>query len=67
MSFWYRTQELLVEIGLRLVKVLLASLVGLVVYLVLTGPLGLPGSAQLALESWIAGMLVFLILETGIF
>ena len=55
------------ELGLRIAKVLFASLIGLVVYLVLTGPLGMPASAQLALESWIAGMLVFLILETGIF
>jgi hypothetical protein len=60
-------QELVVEIGLRVVKVLLASLIGLVVYWILTGPLGVPGSAQLALEAWIAGALVFLILETGIF
>ena len=67
MSFWDRTQELIVEIGLRLVKVLVASLIGLVVYVVLTGPFGLPPSAQLAVESWIAGMLIFLILETGIF
>jgi hypothetical protein len=67
MSFWDRTQELIVEIGLRLVKVVVASLIGLVVYFVLTGLFGLPPSAQLAVESWIAGMLVFLILETGIF
>jgi recombination protein RecR len=62
-----RMQELVVEIGLRIAKVLIASLIGLVIYLVVTGPLGVPGSAQLALESWIAGALVFLILETGIF
>ena len=60
-------QELVVEIGLRLAKVVLASLIGLVIYLVLTGPFGVPGSAQLALQAWIAGALVFLILETGIF
>jgi hypothetical protein len=59
--------ELLVEIGLRIAKVLVASFVGLVIYVVLTGLLGVPGSAQLALESWIAGMLVFVIFETGIF
>jgi hypothetical protein len=67
MSLWDRTQEFVVEVGLRLVKVLVASLLGLVVYIVLTGPLGVPPSTQVALESWIAGMLVFLILETGIF
>jgi len=60
-------QELVVEIGLRIAKVLFASLIGVVIYWVLTGLLGVPGSAQLALEAWIAGALVFLILETGIF
>ena len=59
--------EILVEIGLRIAKVLLASLVGIAIYAVVTNLLGAPGSVQLALESWIAGALVFLILETGIF
>ena len=67
MSTWFRIQEFVVEIGLRLVKVVFASLIGLVVYVVLTGPLGMAPSGELALQSWIAGMLVFLILETGIF
>ena len=60
-------QELVVEIGLRLAKLVIATLIGLVVYAVLTGPFGAPGSVQLALESWIAGALVVLLLETGIF
>ena len=59
--------EILVEIGLRVAKLVLAGLLGIVIYVVLTGPLGAPGSAQLALESWIAGTLVILLLETGIF
>ena len=59
--------EILVEIGLRVAKLVLAGLLGIVIYVVLTGPLGAPGSAQLALESWIAGALVILLLETGIF
>ena len=67
MSTWFRIQEFVVEIGLRIAKVVVASVLGLVVYLLLTGLFGFPPSAQLALESWIAGMLVFLILETGIF
>jgi hypothetical protein len=67
MSLWFRVQEFAVEIGLRLAKVFVASFIGLVIYLLLTGPFGAPGSIQLALEAWIAGMLVFLILETGIF
>ena len=60
-------QELVVEIGLRIAKVLVASLIGVVLYWVLTNVVGAPGSVQLALEAWIAGALVFLILETGIF
>jgi len=67
MSVWFRVQEFAIEVGLRVAKVLVASLFGLVIYLVLTGPLGVAGSAQLALEAWIAGALVFLIVETGIF
>ena len=67
MSLWFRIQEFVVEIGLRLAKVVVASVFGLLIYLALTGPFGVPPSAQLALESWIAGMLVFLIIETGIF
>jgi hypothetical protein len=67
MSLWFRVQEFVVEIGLRLAKVVVASFIGLVIYLVLTGPVGAPGSVQLALEAWIAGALVFLIIETGIF
>ena len=67
MSTWFRIQELVVEVGLRIAKVVVASVFGLVVYGLLTGPFGVPGSAQLALEAWIAGALVFLLLETGIF
>ena len=67
MSTWFRIQEFVVEIGLRVAKVVFASVLGLLIFIVLTGPFGVPPSAQLALESWIAGMLVFLVLETGIF
>jgi hypothetical protein len=67
MSLWFRIQEYVVEVGLRLVKVLVASLFGAIIYWVLTNVVGAPGSVELALESWIAGMLVLLIVETGIF
>ena len=67
MSVWFRIQEYVVEVGLRLFKVLVASLIGATVYWVLTNVVGAPGSVQLALESWIAGALVLLIVETGIF
>jgi hypothetical protein len=67
MSVWFRVQEYVVEVGLRLAKVVVASLIGLLVYVILTGPFGVPASAQIAIESWLAGMLLFLIVETGIF
>ena len=67
MSLWFRVQEYVVEVGLRLFKVLVASLIGAGVYWILTNVVGAPGSVQLALESWIAGALVLLIVETGIF
>ena len=60
-------QELVVEIGLRVAKLVIALVLGLVIYAVLTGPMGAPGSVQLALESWLAGALIVLLLETGIF
>ena len=60
-------QELIVEIGLRVAKLVIATVLGLVIYAVLTGMFGAPGSVQLALESWIAGALVLLLLESGIF
>ena len=60
-------QELVVEIGLRVAKLVIATVLGLVIYVVLTGPVGAPGSVQLALESWLAGALVLLLLESGIF
>ena len=60
-------QELLVEIGLRVAKVVAATVIGAVIYAILTGGFGAPGSVQLALEAWLAGAAVILLLETGIF
>ena len=60
-------QELVVEIGLRVAKLVIAMVLGLVIYAVLTNLFGAPGSVQLALESWLAGALVLLLLESGIF
>ena len=67
MSLWFRIQEFVVEIGLRLFKVAVASLIGAIVYWLLTNVVGEPGSVQLALESWLAGAAVVLLIETGIF
>jgi hypothetical protein len=57
--------ELVTEVLLRATKLLMAAVIGLVLYLALVGPLGVPGSAQLALEAWIAGALAILLLETS--
>jgi len=57
--------NLLAEIGLRLAKAGLAAFVGLVLYLVLTGPLAVPGSAELALLSWLSGAAFVLLVETS--
>jgi ABC-type multidrug transport system permease subunit len=59
--------EIVIEIGLRAAKIVLAALIGVVIYVVLAGLLGVAGSPQLALESWIAGALVVLLLETSAF
>jgi hypothetical protein len=53
------------EILLRLAKAGIAAILGLVVYLVLVGPLGATGSAELALLSWLSGAAFILLVETG--
>lgn len=53
------------EILLRLAKAGLAAVLGLLVYLILVGPLGVPGSAELALLSWLTGAAFILLVETG--
>jgi hypothetical protein len=67
MSLWFRLQEFVIEIALRLAKLAVATVVGGLIYFVLTNVVGAPGSVQLALESWLAGAAVILLLETGIF
>lgn len=67
MSWWFRTQEFVIEIALRVAKLVIATIVGGLIYFVLTNVVGAPGSVQLALESWLAGAAVILLLETGIF
>ena len=57
--------NLLAEIGLRLAKALAALIVGLLLYLVLIGPLGQPGSVELALLSWISGAAFVLLVESS--
>jgi hypothetical protein len=57
--------ELVAEILLRLSKVAAASVVGLVVYIALTGPLGVPASAELAILSWLAGAATILLVASS--
>ncbi len=55
------------EIGLRLIKAGLALLLGVVLYAVITGPLGNPGSVELALLCWLSGAAIILLVESGLF
>ncbi|HEX8940592.1 MAG TPA: hypothetical protein VF763_10545 [Candidatus Limnocylindrales bacterium] len=57
--------NLVVEILLRVAKALAAAVVGLVLYLVLVGPLGVPGSAELGLLAWLSGAAFILLVESS--
>ena len=58
-------RNLVNEILLRLAKAGVAAILGLIVYLVLVGPLGVTGSAELALLSWLSGAAFILLVESG--
>ena len=53
------------EILLRLAKVLAASVVGVIVFALLVGPLGNPGTVELALLSWLVGAAFILLVESS--
>jgi hypothetical protein len=55
------------ELLLRMVKPLIALLLGAVVYWVATGPLGATASVSLALLSWLSAAAFVLLAETGLF
>jgi hypothetical protein len=57
--------NLVIEVVLRLFKVLAASAIALVLYIVLVGPLGNAPSIELALLSWLAGAAFILLVETS--
>ncbi len=57
--------NLVFEILLRLAKALAALVIGLVVYLVLVGPLGATPTPELALLSWLSGAAFILLVETS--
>jgi hypothetical protein len=54
------------EILFRLVKPAIALVLGVVLYVLATGPLGEPGSVLLGLACWISAAALVLLVETGI-
>jgi hypothetical protein len=57
--------NLIAEVLLRLAKAGAAAVVAIVLYLVLVGPFGVPGSPELALLSWLSGAAFILLVETS--
>jgi hypothetical protein len=57
--------ELVSEVLLRAAKVLAALVLGGLLYLLLTGPLGFAGSIELALLAFIAGGVTVLLMESS--
>ncbi len=57
--------QLLAEIGLRLAKIAVAAVLGLIVYLVLTGLMGATGSPELALLAWLSAAAALLLVESS--
>jgi len=57
--------NLLAEIALRLAKAVAAAIVGLLLFLVLIGPLGNAGSVELALLCWVSGAAFVLLVESS--
>ena len=58
-------RELLFEILLRLPKVILATVLGLVAWLIATGPAGATGSVELWLLCWLGGAAFVLLVQEG--
>lgn len=57
--------ELISEILLRFAKVVAAAILALVLWLLLTGPIGAAGSAELGLLCFVAAGLVVLLMESS--
>ena len=54
------------EALLRLIKPLIALLLGAVLYWIITGPIGEPGGVLLGLTCWISAAAFVLLAENGI-
>ena len=59
--------NLLNELALRLIKAGIALLLGLILFVVLTGPVGVSGSVELALLCWLSAAAFILLVESGMF
>jgi hypothetical protein len=57
--------NLVFEILLRLAKALAALVVGLVLWILLVGPLGVAASPELALLCWLSGAAFILLVESS--
>jgi hypothetical protein len=57
--------NLVFEVLLRLAKAAVALVVGLVVFLVMVGPVGAAPSPELALLSWLSGAAFILLVQTS--
>jgi hypothetical protein len=57
--------NLVFEILLRLAKAGVALVLGIVLYAILVGPLGVGGSTELALLCWLSGAAFILLVETS--
>ena len=57
--------NLIFEILLRLAKALAALVVGLVLWVILVGPLGVAASPELALLCWLSGAAFILLVESS--
>ena len=57
--------SLVFEILLRLAKALAALVLSVVLWFVVTGPLGATGSAELALLCWLGGSAFILLVESS--
>ncbi|MFL5756751.1 MAG: hypothetical protein ACJ77N_10690 [Chloroflexota bacterium] len=58
-------RELVAEILLRLIKPLVALVLGLIVWALATGPLGAAPSAELGLLAWLSGAAFVVLVESG--
>jgi hypothetical protein len=58
-------RELVAEVALRLAKAAAAAVVGLLIYALVTGPLAVPPSAELALLAWLSGAALILLVESS--